>query len=103
MNEEVYAKNLCSFAAVENARMKQNMASQEHSSWQRNKSLAPEKLLAAAKALHRKTSLTASDLAHILKLPQPNALALLFRLERVGLATSELHNDARIRIFTAKH
>jgi len=103
MNEEIYAKHLRSFAMVENVRMKQSMAGQEQSSWQRSKSLAPEKLLAAARALYRKSSLTASDLAHILKLPQPNALALLFRLERVGLATSELHNDARIRIFTAKH
>ena len=103
MNEEIYAKHLRSFAVVENVRMKQSMAGQEQSSWQRSKSLAPEKLLAAARALSRKSSLTASDLAHILKLPQPNALALLFRLERVGLATSELHNDARIRIFTAKH
>jgi|DEB0MinimDraft_10_1074344.scaffolds.fasta_scaffold37146_4 DNA-binding transcriptional ArsR family regulator len=103
MNEELYAKHLCSFAVVENARMKQNMVGQEQGVWHRSKPLAPEKLLAAAKALYRKSSLTASDLAHILELPHPSAHALLIRLERAGLATSELHRDARIRIFTAKH
>lgn len=101
MNEEMYGKQMSTVAIVENARMLQAQRVGDKESWQSNKGMAPEKLLAAARALFRKGSLTASDLAFILKIPQPNALALLFRLQRTGLATSELHNDARIRIFSA--
>ena len=102
MNEELYGRQLSTVAMIENARMLQAQRVGDRQSWQSNKGLAPEKLLAAAHALFRKGSLTASDLALMLKIPQPDALALLFRLQKTGLATSELHNDARIRIFSAR-
>lgn len=50
-------------------------------------------------ALYRKGSLTAADLANIIKIEQPRAKFLLSYLERKGLAKSEYHDAGRVRIF----
>ena len=98
MNEDLYRKRMLTAAVVENARM---LRAGEDDIRPKGTGIAPEKLMAAARALFKKGSLTANDLAIILKIPQPNAFALLFRLQMTGLATSELHNGARVRIFSA--
>lgn len=99
MIEEVYAKQLEAASVMENIRMREAMTDFGGTGRGGNPERLPKKLLEAAKALATKQSLTAADLGHILKIPQPQAIALLYRLERIGLAQSELHHDTRIRIF----
>lgn len=99
MNQEVYAQHLQAASVMENIRMRQAMTGVNGTGRGGNPERLPIRLLEAVKALGRKGSLTATDLGHMLGLPQPSALALLFRLEKIGLATSELNDDPRIRIF----
>jgi len=98
MNQEVYAAHMRAYAPAENARMRAGLR-EEHRHAGGDPGRPPLKLLQAAKTLRQKGFLTASDLGTILRIPKENARALLDRLERAGLATSELHNDARIRIY----
>jgi len=99
MIEEVYAKHLQTASVMENIRMREAMTDFGGTGRGGNPERVPKKLLEAARVLSTKGALTATDLGHILKVPQTQAIALLYRLERIGLAQSELHHDARIRIF----
>jgi DNA-binding MarR family transcriptional regulator len=97
MNEELYRERMEGAAIVENARMLEVSLERGKSS----RGVFPRKLLAAGRVLFQRGSLTARDLACILKIPQPRALVLLYRLQKAGLATSEVHSDAGVRIFSA--
>jgi len=99
ISEETYGRGLRRVSVAENYKMRQSLFSDGHGQGG-SPDRIPQKLLDAAGALYRKGTLTATDLAHIMDMPQPNASALLFRLQRLGFATSELHEDARIRIFS---
>lgn len=99
MNQEVYGRLLQSASTAENLRMREIMLGVTEAGNNRRTSGPPQRLLEAAKALRRKGSLTASDLGYMLKMTQPNAAALLSRLEKLGIATSELNDDPRVRIF----
>jgi hypothetical protein len=92
MNEELYRERMEGAAIVENARMLEVSLERGKSS----RGVFPRKLLAAGRVLFQRGSLTV-----ILKIPQPRALVLLYRLQKAGLATSEIHSDAGVRIFSA--
>lgn len=59
----------------------------------------PKEFCQALLALLKKRMLTASDMARIINVGQPRAKFLLDYLERKGLARSEYHDDARVRIY----
>lgn len=91
IDEATYARQLQSVCTMENVRMVKDGVKGPR---------IPHKLLAALVHLQRKGSLTKNDLAHILSMSPTNALALLFRLRDLGLATAEIHPHARILVFT---
>ena len=99
LEQEIYARQLQAASVMENIRMRQSLTGVNGTGRGGNPERLPEKLLAAARQLARKGSLTATDLGHILRTERENARALLVRLENIGLATSELHHDTGIRIF----
>lgn len=99
LEQEIYARHLQAASVMENIRMREAMTGVNGTGRGGNPERLPLRLMEAAKVLRRKGSLTASDLGHMLDMPQPSAIALLFRLEKIGMATSELHDDPRIRIF----
>lgn len=103
MIEELYAKHLQVASVMENIRMRDTMSDVGGPGRGDNPENLPKKLLEASHALSSRGELTASDLGHILKVPQTQAIALLYRLESLGLAKSELHKNARIRIFSIQN
>jgi len=98
VNQESYAAMMKAYAPKENARMRANLMGEYRGAGGHPDRL-PLKLLTAAKALHRKGFLTPGDLGRMMDTSTQNARALLDRLEKAGLATSEIHHDARVRIY----
>lgn len=98
MNQDVYAEALQHCSVKENARMRANLLGDYDGPGGHPERL-PLKLLTAAKILSRKRFLTGGDLGTMMDTSTQNARALLDRLEKAGLATSEFHHDARVRIY----
>jgi len=104
MNQEQYGRCLQAASIAENFRMRSNMTEDGNPTGAGgHPNRLPLKLLAAAKVLAAKKYLTASDLAYSLDVPRTQAYALLKRLERGGLAVSEIDNETRTRIFVFQH
>lgn len=98
LQELRYQMHLQGASARENHRMRLSLQDDRHCRGG-GPDRTPETLLKAAKALAKSGSLTSADLAWKIDKTPEQARALLDRLERKGLATSEYHYEGRARIF----
>lgn len=98
LQELRYQMQLQSASVTENYRMRLSLQGDRHVRGG-SPGRTPVTLLQAAKALAKSGSLTSADLAWKIGKTHEQARALLDRVERTGLATSEYHYEGRARIF----
>ena len=99
IQEREYRARLQNLSSLENYRMRLSLRDNEATGRGGSPARVPETLIKAAKALAKSGSLTSADLAWKLDKTPAQARALLDRLQKSGLATSEYHCEGRARIY----
>jgi hypothetical protein len=94
-----YRERLQDLSTVENYRMRLSLRDNDDTGRGGRPDRIPETLISAAKVLASSGSLTSADLAWKMDKTPAQARALLDRLQKSGLATSEYHCEGRARIY----